>query len=174
MDEKDQHQGALKMQIRQLVSLECLFLNLSLVALIPQDKQSVIEVMEDIEELKECYNNLGIDTVKSSSKKAKRTSEDNTARIEAQGVLIDFLTSLLTKPQSFLREVANACFKQFCVECLDEEGIARLMGIVATPNAEADGFMQAGAQADNDSDVEEASESGSDAQDDSDSESDDL
>jgi len=109
----------------------------------------VIETLEDIEELKECYSNLGLDKLpqetsgKSSLKKAKKTSEDMSAKKEAQSVLIDFLTSMLTKPQSFLRDVANSCFKQFSVEFMDEESLGRLLGIVATPNAEAGGFMDA-------------------------------
>lgn len=71
-----------------------------------------METLEDIEELKECYSNLGLQKVKENThKKAKRNSEDETNKKEAQSVLIDFLTSMLTKPQSFLREVANSCFK---------------------------------------------------------------
>ena len=56
-------------------------------------------------------------------------------------MLIDFLTSMLTKPQSFLREVANTCFKHFCVKCVDETNLWRLLGIVGTANKEADDFM---------------------------------
>ena len=77
--------------------------------------------------------------------------------IEAQNVLIDFLTSMLTKPQSFLREVANQCFKQYAL-CVDEQGLARLLGIVATPNQEAGAFMDGDDQGDGDQDEEEGEE----------------
>ena len=67
--------------------MESLFLNLCLITLVPQitgDKQVVIETLEDIEELKECYTNLGIDKVpESSAKKAKKSSEDMSAKKEA-------------------------------------------------------------------------------------------
>ena len=54
---------------------------------------------------------------------------------------MDFLTSLLTKPQSFLRDVANYCFKQFCTESLDDDTLNRLLKIVSTKNQEAGEFM---------------------------------
>jgi hypothetical protein len=63
-DDKQYHH--LVTQVRQLISLENLFLNLALVSLIPQnatDTKSVVETLEDIEELKECFKNLGIDKV---------------------------------------------------------------------------------------------------------------
>jgi len=100
--------------------------------------------LEDIEELKECYQNLGIDKVgPKKAKKAKVVDEDaEEAQAEARSVLVDFLTSQLTKPQSFLRDVANSCFKHFCAECVDQQNLERLLGIVATPNQEAGEFMQ--------------------------------
>lgn len=112
--------------------------------LVPQalnDQTIVMETLEDIEELKECFGNLGIDKVQ-TGKKAKKTEEEEAAQKEAQSVLIDFLTSMLTKPQSFLREVANTCFKHFCVKCVDEENLWRLLGIVGTANKEAGDFME--------------------------------
>ena len=111
--------------------------------LVPQalnDQNTVVETLEDIEELKECFSNLGIDRIQ-TNKKAKKTEEEEPAAKEAQSVLIDFLTSMLTKPQSFLREVANTCFKHFCVQCVDESNLWRLLGIVGTANKEADDFM---------------------------------
>lgn len=54
---------------------------------------------------------------------------------------MDFLISMLTKPQSFLREVANTCFQHFSTNCLDDNGLERLLAIVATPNNEAGNFM---------------------------------
>jgi len=134
-----------KAQIRQLMAVETLFLNLTLLVLVPQaidNQKLVIETLDDIEELKECYINLGINKVQSSKKAKKADTDELEAKQEAQKVLIDFLTSMLTKPQSFLREVANACFKHFCVECVDEESLWRLLGIVGTANQEAGDFME--------------------------------
>lgn len=112
-----------KEQLRKLVAFETLFLNLCLLILIPQtggDQKTVIETLEDIEELKECFQNLGLDKLQAPSKKARKVDEAELAAAkEAQGVLIDFLTSMLAKPQSFLREVANLCFKHFCAESVN-------------------------------------------------------
>ena len=46
------------------------------------------------------------------------------------------------KPQSFLREMANYVFKQFCKE-LDEESLDNLINIVATPNERATEMVEA-------------------------------
>ena len=40
------------------------------------------------------------------------------------------------KPQSFLREMANYVFKQFCAE-MDAASLENLISIVATPNERA-------------------------------------
>ena len=119
------------------------------------DQNAVIEVLEDIEELNQCYSKLGIDKVKISSKKAKLDDETIKERKEAQTVLLDFLTSLLTKPQAFLREVANLCFKNFCVQALDSENLQRLLTIVSTPNHEAGEFMEGAKEQELQSDDEE-------------------
>ena len=73
----------------------------------------ISETLEELEELKECYGNLAIQNVStvSATKKAKKNESDQQKNLEAQRVLIDFLTSLLTKPQSYLRDVVNNCFK---------------------------------------------------------------
>ena len=57
-------QQALLCQLRKLMSLENLMLTLCLVILVPEgktDRTSFIETLEDLEELKECYQNLGLD-----------------------------------------------------------------------------------------------------------------
>ena len=59
---------------------------------------------------------------------------------EALGVLTDFLISLLTKPQSFLRDVANFTFKQFCTE-VPAASLQNLLKIVQTPNIEANQML---------------------------------
>jgi len=68
-------------------------------------------------------------------------------------VLFDLLIAQLTKSQSFLREMANYVFKQFCGE-LDEASLDHLLEIVAKPVANNDQDM-----------LEEDSESGSDEDD---------
>lgn len=94
----------LKQHSRRLVALEMLFLTLCPLVLIPEarkDKQVISETLEDLEELKECYGNLGMQDISSltSTKKAKKGEPDKQQKHqEAQRVLIDFLTSLLTKP----------------------------------------------------------------------------
>jgi len=113
----------------------------------------VVETLEDIEELKECYMNLGLDKMP-TMKKVKTGPEFE----EAKSVLIDFLTSMLAKPQSFLRDVANNCFKQFASEYMDEGTLARLITIVSTPNQEADGFMHGEADDGSSSDLESGSD----------------
>jgi hypothetical protein len=77
--------------------------------------------------------------------------------------LVDFLTSLLAKPQSYLREVANMCFKNFCVDAIEHTNLARLLEIISAPNKEAGDFMegpQDNQKSDDDSDIELADESG--------------
>ena len=61
-------------------------------------------------------------------------------------MLVDFLTSMLTKPQSFLREVANTCFKHFSPSFLDEDSLTRLLAIISTPNEAAGDFMDGEAE----------------------------
>jgi DNA polymerase phi len=46
------------------------------------------------------------------------------------------LIALLTKPQSFLREIANFTFKQLCTE-IPTKSLAHMVEIVQTPNVEA-------------------------------------
>ena len=43
-----------------------------------------------------------------------------------------------------MREVANLCFKNFCVNSLDSDSLLRLLTIVSTPNQQAGEFMQGG------------------------------
>ena len=87
---------------------------------------------------------------------------------------MDLLTSMLAKPQSFLRESANNCFKHFCTTCLDNDSISRLLGIVSTPNQEADAYMNGEDAAEKEEDYgdEEEGEEISDASDDEEESSD--
>lgn len=88
---------------------------------------------------------------------------------------MDLLTSMLAQPQSFLRESANNCFKHFCTTCLDNDSLSRLLGIVSTPNQEADAFMNgedAGKEDDDEEGDEEDGEEISEGSDDDDESSD--
>ena len=61
---------------RKLVAFEYLFLNINLLVLVPNTDQKIVtETLEDIEELKECFNNLGL----SSSPNKKRKNSENTS-----------------------------------------------------------------------------------------------
>ena len=53
---------------------------------------------------------------------------------------------MLTKPQTFLRDVANQCFSQFCTEKIPAESLERLLQIVSTPNKQAGEFMMGEAE----------------------------
>ncbi len=55
------------------------------------------------------------------------------------------------KQQSFLREMSNYVFKQFCTD-LDEQSLGNLLEIVATPNERAADMVE-----DQDSDMEDES-----------------
>mgnify|MGYP006117906155 CR=1 FL=1 len=65
---------------------------------------------------------------------------------------------MLTKPQSFLREVANTCFKFFCVDCVNDANLMSLLTIVSTANAEADDIMDADGKGQEDDGEEEGEE----------------
>jgi len=47
--------------MKQLLSIETLLLNLTLLILVPAEQQAIIDTLDDIEELTACYSNLGID-----------------------------------------------------------------------------------------------------------------
>ena len=126
--------------LKQITSLETLILYLCLVSLCSK-QQVVLETLEDIEELKQCFLNLNLDSILTPSKKQKLSAEKEESQAEARHILIDFLTSLLARPQAFLREMANSCFKNFCVDFLDQKGFEQLISIVKTPNTEAGQFM---------------------------------
>ena len=98
---------------------------------LPEDLEQISEQLEEIVDLKESFKNLKIGEV--ATKKAKQNTEDKT---QALKVLFDILTAQLMKQQSFMREMANYVFKQFCAE-LDSESLANLITIVSTPNDKA-------------------------------------
>lgn len=84
-------------------------------------------------------------------------------------MLTDFLVGLLAKPQSFLRDVANFTFKQFCTE-VPAETLGNLLKIVLTPNVEA-GIMLYG-ENDEDKQNEEGDDEDQSDEDDSDDDDD--
>lgn len=94
------------------------------------------EVEGDIEELKICFTNLGLSSPSEENGKRSKKKPATSDQGEALDVLVDFLISLLTKPQSFLRDIANFTFKQFCTQ-LSAKALANLVTIVQTPNVDA-------------------------------------
>lgn len=128
--------------MRRLVAIETLFLTLCPLILIPHASkdQPTSETLAELEELKACYANLGLKEITASHKKAKKEDSDN--RQEAHGVLIDFLTSLLTKPQSYLRDVVNNCFKHFCAT-MDHESLDSILEIIGSKNQDAGQYLRA-------------------------------
>ena len=94
------------------------------------------EVEAEIEELKIVFQKLGL---ASSDEQGKR-SKKKTDQTEALDILVDFLISLLTKPQSFLRDIANFTFKQFCTQ-ISPKALSNLAGIIQTPNSEANKML---------------------------------
>jgi len=165
----------LKDQSRKLIALETLFLNLCPLVLMPwaaKDQKAVTEALEDLEELKECWENLGLNRIPESAGKRRKNSEQ--AQQEALNVLTDYLTSLLTKPQSYLRDVVNNCFKHFCVEAVDGSGLERLLGIVGTRNQEAGDFMDGDANDEDDEDLDDAEDADSLEEEEEESSGDDL
>ena len=109
---------------------------------------------------------MGIGNFQASNKVKKLSEEQKMAQDEAKGVLIDLLTSMLAKSQSFLREVANTCFKFFCVDCINENNLMSLLTIVSTANADAGEIMDGDAKA---GDLEEGDDEEGDEDDDDDS-----
>lgn len=101
-------------------------------------------------------------------KKNRGTDESQNERVEAFKVLFDILVAQLMKQQSFLREMANYVFKQFCME-LDSESLENLISIVATPNAKSGEVFDAEAD-DSDSELGESEYDQEDAEEDEDDE----
>lgn len=124
-----------------------LFNNLALLLLQPDMFE---EIENDIDELKICFQKLGLTTTsdensgkrskKKRQKQATPTTKSNIEKEEALNVLFDFLIALLTKPQSFLRDVANFTFKQFCSQ-ISPKALVNMIEIVHTPNVDANKML---------------------------------
>jgi len=83
--------------------------------------------------MKVCFDKLGIDQDSVGSKRAKKDKKNNKDKEEALQVLFDFLISLLTKKHSFLRDIANFVFKQFCHD-ISMASLNNMIEIISTPN----------------------------------------
>uniref|UniRef100_A0A7S3FXQ0 Uncharacterized protein n=1 Tax=Strombidium rassoulzadegani TaxID=1082188 RepID=A0A7S3FXQ0_9SPIT len=160
LDAKAQLEQHLKLKhmLKQIQAFEQLFLNLALLLLVPSNlsvqsnsklQTEIAMVLEDLQELKELFPDLAISAeearkvAKSSSKKVKVCEGGaGDSKQQVMTALVDFLTSMLTKPHSFLREIANQCFKQFSSEDLPRASLERLLLIVSTPNNKAGEFME--------------------------------
>lgn len=71
------------------------------------------------------------------------------------------------KPQSFLRDMANYVFKQFCSE-LDEQSLGNLLTIVSTPNERASSMVGGDDDEEDDEEDEARDAYGSEVSEDSD------
>jgi DNA polymerase phi len=98
--------------------------------------QMLEEVEAEIEELKIVFQNLGLASSDEQGKRSKKKADQT----EALDILVDFLISLLTKPQSFLRDIANFTFKQFCTQ-ISPKALSNLAKIILTPNSEANKML---------------------------------
>ena len=150
------------------MALEKLILSLSLTMAIPDDLEMVTETYEQIEDLMECFTNLKLGSGFGLKQGVKSKSEADKERSKALTVLFDILVAQLMKPQSFLREMANYVFKQFCRE-LDQDSLDNLINIVATPNDRATEMFEPvedDASMDSDGEVEPDSNEVSDDSDD--------
>lgn len=145
-EEKKTDEKALRKEIgfKRTLAIEKLLLSLLLVMCLPMNDESSTEDLEqmsaaaqEIEELKECYENMNLD----QSGKSKKAKTQDVGNPEAFRVLFDLLLSLLTKQQGFLREMANYVFKQFCAE-MDQETLGQMIKIVSTSNEKAADIMQ--------------------------------
>lgn len=138
---------------KKTLAVEKLILSLTLTMCVPGvDMRDLTDTLEQIEDIMECFKQLGLGNEAAASnpkKKAKKETSESQQRKKALAVLFDLLIAQLTKSQSFLREMANYVFKQFCGE-LDEASLDHLLEIVAKPVANNDLDM-----------LEEDSESGS-------------
>eukprot|EP00347_Sterkiella_histriomuscorum_P004007 403362109 len=146
LKKNDEQSFKVKTQFKKLIAFELLFHNLALLIMIPGSAGGVAEeTQQDIEEMKVCFQKLklteNIPTGKdSSNKRAKKDGKQSEEQEEALQVLFDFLISLLTKQQSFLREIANFAFKQFCSQ-ISTASLMNMMQIMQTPNVEANKML---------------------------------
>ena len=103
--------------------------------------------------------------------KKEGSNQTSDQRKKALAVLFDLLIAQLTKSQSFLREMANYVFKQFCGE-LDQASLDHLLDIIAKPMEKEQNMVEAdSSEEDDDSEMdsdEEAVDAGVDDGDESD------
>lgn len=161
----EEHKLREKQTFKRLLAFELLFNNLALLLLVPEMLE---EVEDNIEELKICFQKLDL-TAENSGKRSKTKSAAaaNPEKAEALEVLVDFLVSLLTKPQSFLRDIANFTFKQFCT-LVSPKALVNLVEIVQTPNADATKMLFDEDEIEKDDEEEDDDEEDDDDEDDDD------
>ena len=169
---------------KRTLALEKLILSLTVTMCIPgADVRDLTDTLEQVEDLIECFKQLNLgneaNMIASKKKKAKTDGSDKGVlqqRKKALAVLFDLLIAQLTKSQSFLREMANYVFKQFCAE-LDEASLDHLLDIVAKPMAKdgPDDMLESDSEeeSDEDGDSEEGGEAPIDDASDSDDDEDD-
>lgn len=154
---KETSEASLKVEVasKRALAVEKLLLSLTMVMCLPNQTETeanlenMSQMMQEVEELKECFGNLNLASALESGKKSKK-SEAGEDQKEAFKILFDLLLSMLTNPYSFLRDMANYVFKSFCTE-LDEETLKKMINIVSTSNAEAAADFMEEAESDGES-----------------------
>lgn len=167
---KETSEASLRVEVasKRALAIEKLLLSLTMVLCLPNQTETeanlenMSQMMQEIEELKECFGNMDLASVLEGGKKSKK-GEQSQDQKEAFKILFDLLISMLTNPYSFLRDMANYVFKSFCTE-LDEETLEKMIKIVSTSNADAAADFMEEAESDGESfsSGEEVSDSDSD------------
>ena len=149
----------LEVEAKRALAVEKFILSLTLTLCLPGvDMRDLTETYEQIQDLMECFKQLGLGRVESANhkKKVKKETSGSDSRKKAFSVLFDLLFAQLIKSQSFVREMANYVFKQFCSE-LDAKSLEHLLEMVTKPMGDGD-MLEA------DSDFDDESDSDKDAE----------
>lgn len=92
-----------------------------------------------------------------SSKRVKRSEDQECTLEEGLNVLFDFLISLLARQNSTLRDVTNIFFKAFSGQ-LSTMSLKNMLRIVTTPNVDANQMLGGGDEAQEGEDEESGEE----------------
>ena len=150
-EKSDERKIKLTAEAKRALALEKMILSFTLVMCLPDDVEQISDNLGQIEELLECFKKLHLGEIPGRKQPLKSTVTEE--RSEALKVLFDLMISLLAKANSFLREIANYVFKQFCGE-LDEESLDQILKIISTPNDKVAEMFEVGSDADDGDDEE--------------------
>jgi len=155
-DEKNEERKLkLMVEAKRALALEKMILSFALAMCLPDELEQMSETLSQVEELMECFSKLHLGEI--PGRKQPINNKQGEERQEALKVLFDLLISLLAKANSFLREIANYVFKQFCSE-LDEGSLEQLLKVIATPNEKVAEMFEEGSDSEGGEDEEEYDE----------------